>query len=221
VTPRAPGRRWLRLAPLLLAAASAASGSGPTDGSRNDRMEQALLAERVTSQALASDDVLLLAMAARLKLGLGDQPGLTAPRGRSGADKSGVHPRSAAALLQRARDRAQGRADLLALLEDIAQERPRGIEQGPRLHTTVAPALGTHTYRESFRPDEPATVLIAGDGDSNLDLYVFDAAGRRICASEKLDDVEVCRWRPPASGAYTIHVVNRGRADNRYELRSN
>jgi hypothetical protein len=34
--------------------------------------------------------------------------------------------------------------------------------------------------------------------------------------------VEVCRWQPQAGGgAHVIHVVNRGRAVNQYELRSN
>ena len=196
------------------------------DGLRmTERMALAVLAEQVSTQALARPDPLVLVMAARLKRlqGGSSSPGAPVDAGVAGrtAVKPGPHPRSAEALLARARALSIGRADLLALIDDVAQERPRGVEDGPRTRSGVAAPLATDTYREPFKAGEPAAVLIAGDGDSNLDLYVFDERGARICASERLDDVEVCRWQPRAAGRVMIHVVNRGRVDNRYELRSN
>lgn len=203
---------------LATTVAPVAAGDGTTPSAK---MDVAVLAERLTSHALATHDALALVMAARLKIMHPGHAAQGGPRGPAGAAKPGPHPRSAEALLERARTLARGQPALLELIDDTAADRPRGLVDGPRLHSAVAPPLATHTYREAFRSDEAATVLIAGDGDSNLDLYVFDEGGRRICSSEQLDDVEVCRWRPPAPGRYTIHIVNRGRADNRYELRSN
>jgi hypothetical protein len=213
--------RWLKLRLTVLLLVLTAGGTAAADA--RIPIEHWLLAEELTTLGLARQDALMLTMAARLKL---RHPGVLAPLPRGVAPGDGAaavrpHPRSAQALLQRARALAQGQPGLLGLIDDVAQDRPRGMEDGPRLHAAQAAAGGTDIYREAFRPGETAAVLIAGDGESNLDLYVFDAGGRRICASEKLDDVEVCRWQPLSGGRHVIHVVNRGRAVNRYEMRSN
>jgi hypothetical protein len=187
------------------------------------------LAERLTDQGLARDDALALIVAARMKLRYGgrevDRQPLR-PSGRAMAvtvalPRPAPHPRSATALLARARTLAAGRADLLALIDDAAQERARGNDDGPSQHTRVSVGHTTDTYRLRFRVGEPATVLISGDGGTNLDLYVFDGRGARVCAAEKLDDVEVCRWQPAANGDFTVQIVNRGRAENAYVMRSN
>jgi hypothetical protein len=191
-------------------------------------MDQAVLAEQLTSYALQHPDVATLIAAARLALRSAGRPVARKPVAPAGVvsaagplAKLAVHPRSAAALLARARGLAQGNAELLALIDDAALEQPRGTENGPKTHSMVAGARATNVYREQFSASEPATVLISGDGDTNLDLYVFDERGARICAAERLEDVEICRWQPQGNGTYSIHVVNRGTAENQYVMRSN
>jgi hypothetical protein len=222
--PAALNRRARRaLAGLLLGlhclAAPAADPAGAAQA-----MADAALAERLTSLALQQRDPLLLAMAARLQWRSAGRPTerrSQTPVRRPDPDAVVRHPRHPMALLALARSLARGRTELLALLDDVAQERPRGVEDGPRSQRVVAPPLAKQVYPEVFRPGEPARVLIAGDGQSNLDLYVFDEQGRRLCASEELDDVEECQWQPQQGRRFLIHVVNRGRTENQYHLRSN
>ncbi len=208
----------------LCGPSAAAPAVGPTRAV--PAIEQAVLAEQLTSHALAQPDVLTLVMAARLSTRSAGTPVARKPLASATNPapppaKPGPHPRSAAALLARARALAQGRADLLALIEDAAVERARGIEDGPKTSNGMAGARATVMYRERFKASERATVMISGDGDSNLDLYVYDERGARVCAAERLDDVEVCRWQPQGAGQYTIHVVNRGAVENSYVMRSN
>lgn len=209
-------------AALLGWAPSARAGSGSATAATSP-MERLVLAEELTTRGLASQDPLVLLMAARLKQLTPDREVQRPVLGAAtqARPRNAPAPRSAEALLARVRTLAAQRPDLLALAEDIAKERPRGLEGGPRTHRQVAAAAGTDTYIDNFRPGDSATVLITGDGESNLDLYVFDSGGRRICASEKLDDVEVCRWQPASPGRYRVQVVNRGRVENQYEMRSN
>jgi hypothetical protein len=62
-------------------------------------------------------------------------------------------------------------------------------------------------------------IEVKGDGDTDLDCYVYDLSGRLL---EKADDktdhcvIDVSRAR---SGNLRVHVVNLGNVYNRYELR--
>ena len=213
--------------PALAAAAAPAAAAPPA-------LDQLVLANRLAAYGLAQRDVLALITAAglmqrwpgqavsRTPVAVRGARGESTPPSTPGAAaKPAVHPRSAAGLLAQARQWAQGRADLLALIDDVAHQQWRGPTEGPRIHSRVATAHATDVYREQFKGGEPAVVMISGDGDSNLDLYVYNDRGTRLCASERLDDIEVCRWQPQGAGPFVIQIVNRGPGDNQYVMRSN
>jgi hypothetical protein len=76
-------------------------------------------------------------------------------------------------------------------------------------------------------------IVVAGDGDTDLDLYVFDRNGRVMGSDEDgarfgVDSDEVLEFYPadlaevifraPYTGTYRIKVVNLGSVYNRYLL---
>jgi hypothetical protein len=80
---------------------------------------------------------------------------------------------------------------------------------------------GRDLYQLTFRGGEPAEVRIAGDGGTNLDLFVYDSQQRLVCASRRADDREECSWQPVETAEFTIEVRNLGNRDNQYALWTN
>ena len=76
-------------------------------------------------------------------------------------------------------------------------------------------------FKTGFHPGQPAVVVVHGDGDTNLDLYVYDSQ-RRLVAKDT-GPTDRCRvsWTPQGDEPYTIRVVNRGGVPNRFRLRTN
>jgi hypothetical protein len=87
-------------------------------------------------------------------------------------------------------------------------------------NVAVIPAGGVHVYTEYFHKGEVVTVAVSGDGDTDLDLYVFGPRNPYVPLAADEDDTDDCvvRFRAPANGSYTLKVVNRGRLGNRYAI---
>lgn len=92
---------------------------------------------------------------------------------------------------------------------------------GPAFDNKRVEAYSSVTYREVFRGGELAIVSIAGDGDTDLDLFVYDAFGNLVAQGIGLTDRETVSWVPPSTGTYRIVVRNLGGVWNRYNLRMN
>ena len=73
-------------------------------------------------------------------------------------------------------------------------------------------------YTALFKGGEPAAVYVEGDGDTDLDLYVFDENANLIGKDE--DDTDEClvRFTPRWTGKFHIVVVNRGDVYNQFLL---
>jgi hypothetical protein len=82
-------------------------------------------------------------------------------------------------------------------------------------------ARGTDSYRISFKAGELAMIIVSGDGDTDLDLYVYDANGNLIGSDEDYSDDCVVSWVPKWTGMYTIKIKNRGNVYNRYVMVTN
>ena len=125
-----------------------------------------------------------------------------------------------AGILARAKQYAGDRKDLIAMADDVAASASRGRANGPGRSVTVVRTGATDVFTETFRGGEPAFVGISGDGDSDLDLYVYDENGNLICRSTTAGDDEACRWQPRWTGPFRIQVRNLGVA-NRYVIGTN
>ena len=82
-------------------------------------------------------------------------------------------------------------------------------------------AHSTNVYKEKFWGGEVAEVLVFGDGDTDLDLYIYDENGNLITSDTDYTDICICRWNPIWTGDFIIKVVNRGSVYNDYVIATN
>jgi hypothetical protein len=89
---------------------------------------------------------------------------------------------------------------------------------GPSCGTWSVNADEEHIYHVSFYGGELGRVRIQGDGDTDLDLYVYDEFGNLIDYDTRYSDYGVVVWEPRWTGSFTIRVVNLGDVYNRYTI---
>jgi hypothetical protein len=212
----------------IMAQAAAGKGSN-ADAAKATATSPAVQAVETvrTAEALgkygdAKKDPMALIQAAKMKKEAGEQA-LTLTRkgkGEAGKKEAKGADYSVDGMLARAKTLAAGRADLVALADDVAKSGARGAVGGPKSGRTVVKGGFTDQFVMKFEGGEPAAVQISGDGDSTLDLYVYDENGNRVCAAVGRGDDAICRWNPKWTGPFTVRVVNRGIA-NEYSIRTN
>jgi hypothetical protein len=79
----------------------------------------------------------------------------------------------------------------------------------------------TDVYNLSFIAGQEAIVDVKGDGDTDLDLYIYDSSGNLITKDEDYTDHCVARWTPKWTGKFTIKIKNRGGVPNSYVMTTN
>ena len=96
-----------------------------------------------------------------------------------------------------------------------------GAKGGPKGAEGVVKPLETDQFVVVFRGGELASVAVSGDGDTDLDLFVYDEFGNLVASDS--DDTDDClaAWVPRVNGRFIIHVVNRGLLSNAYGLITN
>jgi hypothetical protein len=96
-----------------------------------------------------------------------------------------------------------------------------GHVRGPQVGNARCEAYGSVTYHETFRGGEMAEFAIHGDGDTDLDLFVYDMDGRLIARVVGVTDRELVRWYVPQTATYRIEVNNIGNVWTRYGVGTN
>jgi hypothetical protein len=77
-------------------------------------------------------------------------------------------------------------------------------------------------YRTAtFRAGEVASIFVEGDGDTDLDLYVYDQNGNLVAYDDDLTDTCYVSWVPKWTGPFLIKIVNRGSVYNQFVLLTN
>ena len=167
-----------------------------------------------------------LVMAAKVLAGIGSQElkakpvTETDPKAPKDAPAKPVGPvASAKALLDEAKAMAKNDAAVVAMADKV--ELNRGAVGGPKRSTDVVKALSIDSFSIGFRGGEVARVAISGDGDTRLDLYVYDESGNLIDSRVGPGDDALCTWVPKWSGKFTIRIVNRGLVANQYVIATN
>jgi hypothetical protein len=89
---------------------------------------------------------------------------------------------------------------------------------GCKYTRTSVSANSTDVFRVTFRGGELAIIRVSGDGDTDLDLYVYDENDRLIARDDDSSDECIVSWTPRWTGSFKIKVVNRGRVYNEYVL---
>ena len=199
-------------------------GSSP----RTEAVAQAALADQVARHADRTRDVLAMIAAERMLGQTG--PRAVNPEMRTEGKPKATDPKAGAGttrdttlsgMLTRARQYAGGRHDLNGLVDDLEKTSAKVRKDGPaRFAARIGDGV-SDVYTLSFRAEEPVMVAITGEGVSDLDLFVEDEAGNRVCASTGAGDDEICRWMPRRNGNFRVRVRNLGAVYNEYRLWSN
>lgn len=127
-------------------------------------------------------------------------------------------------VLADARAFADGDSNLLALIDNIdaeAKGAQRGNINGPSRDYAAVNGKSYMDYTASFVANQLAEVLVSGDGDTDLDLYVYDSNGNLIASDTDYSDDCYVRWVPAWTGRYTVRIVNRGPVYNRFVILTN
>lgn len=119
---------------------------------------------------------------------------------------------------------ADGDQTILSIIKSIEPTRgPTG--KGPIHHYDYVKPRGTDVYTINLQQDKDTLVmfLVEGDGDTILELYVYDSedvlVGSDIAENET--SVLMVSFVPRSTGKYKLKIVNRGNVYNRYLLASN
>ncbi len=92
-------------------------------------------------------------------------------------------------------------------------------EGGPKSQTTRVAAYSTDVYKVDCWGGEVTAIRIQGDGDTDLDLYVYDERGNLVDSGTGYSDFEEVQILPHYRQTLTIRVVNRGNVYNEYSIR--
>lgn len=116
---------------------------------------------------------------------------------------------------------ADGDEHYLALIDNLKNSKTRGATKNYATHYDCVSGNSTDSYTIRFRGNEIACVVVSGDGDTDLDLYVYDQNGNLITKDIDYSDDCVVTWTPAWTGSFTIKIKNRGRISNCYTMAVN
>ena len=127
-------------------------------------------------------------------------------------------------VLAKAKEFSDGDEALLKLIAQVEEESKgshRGAVNGPSRTVEIVGAHSTDTYQISFVAGYLAEILVSGDGDTDLDLYVYDSNGNLIASDSDYSDDCYVNWVPAWTGRFIIKIVNRGSVYNKYVMLTN
>lgn len=140
--------------------------------------------------------------------------------GAMGGEKSGERITDAEQMLARARAMAPDDEAVEALATRVEQRlaAAKGAVGGPGIHCdrVLAGYTDTYTNQWTFRGGEPAEMIVEGDGDTDLDCWVYDENGNLISSDTDLTDLCVMAWQPRWTGPFSLKVENFGSVWNGY-----
>jgi hypothetical protein len=135
----------------------------------------------------------------------GEAPAADAqPTARPVTDPQALYAEAAAAARAASNEPLAGQIELQAQAAASRQSVPgSGGEHADRVNPH-----STDVYRVRFRGGEMAAATAVADPEYDIDLYVYDDAGRLTAYDNDLTSVGVCLWNPPSTGEYTLKVRN-------------
>jgi hypothetical protein len=108
---------------------------------------------------------------------------------------------------------------LVAVVALVPKVGLAGSKDGPRRWTKVVPKNSDLVYKivyvQSNEPSKAAAEFaVIGDGNTDVDIEVYDAAGKLVSKDDGFTDLGLVRWRPASTQEFTIRVKNLGSEDN-------
>ena len=135
-------------------------------------------------------------------------------------------------LLADAKEMAGKDKTLLALIKKTEKEveesiktkgsvQQRNAVDGPYYVEDRVYSNSSERYSCKFWSNQLAEVAIVGDGDTDLDLYIYDSNGNLITKDDSTSRNAYCSWIPAWTDTFVIKVVNRGSVYNDFILVTN
>lgn len=120
-------------------------------------------------------------------------------------------------------------AAIMARIENIKNrqammaemEGTRGAVGGAQVLSDMVYANGEQMFFCDFYAHQVAMVALVGDGDSDLDLVIYDQNMNVVTSDEGYDFDCLCTWTPAWTGRFYMKIVNRGNVYNRFTLATN
>lgn len=104
----------------------------------------------------------------------------------------------------------------------FAPVRADGDDDRPALQdvrgTHRVEAGGSNTHRMRVRRGQNVRVVVRGEGDANLDLFVYDPYGVEVARDTRTTGESVAYFRANAGGTFSMRVTNLGDVWNQYSL---
>jgi hypothetical protein len=215
------------------AAKGASRGAASTSSPAIRAVDDIALAQQLADLGQRTNSPLALAAAAQIVLNTPTRPfegqseGGTQPATTDRTGK-GAPPRlqlDANQLLTQARNMPGANQNITGIIQQLqsrAGATARGAlggPQGPHYDRVLAGA--TDTYRITFRGGEPAAIRVRGDGDTDLDCYVYDQNGRLVAVDDDTTDYCVLNWYPGSTGTHRLEIRNLRDVYNAYVLTTN
>lgn len=106
--------------------------------------------------------------------------------------------------------------NLLAIIESLsdAAEASKGSVNGPGSISRRIDAYSSRTFRFTLRGDEYTRIDVRGDGDTDLDCWLYDENGNEVDSDLDYTDWCILEVRPRWTGAFRLRVSNLGRVWN-------
>lgn len=123
------------------------------------------------------------------------------------------------ALLEEAKKLSKNDPAVVTLANSV--ELTRGVSGGAQFQLNALSPRATAHYRFTFKGGEFALVTVAGDGDTRLDLNIFDENNQLVTSRAGPGDKRLATWVPNRTGVFTIQIVNQGTRWNWYALATN
>jgi hypothetical protein len=96
-----------------------------------------------------------------------------------------------------------------------------GAERGPLRYAASVARGAVRQHALYFRGPGAAVLQLRGDGGSNLDFALYNAAGDLVAQDEHPSDVATLHWYVPHTQTLTLVVRNRGPRRNAYYVVTN
>lgn len=206
----------------MTAAAYAANDDAKKGTERNETSAQIELAGNLVDYGYANNDALALIQAVKIYQKLNLTEGLNWDKSQEKANakepkKEGRGEFSIEKLLDDATTFADGDKTILALIKDCRKQ-TRSPEGGPLYGTDRVYSHSSISYTCTLKGGEITNIELKGDGDTDLDLYVYDMYGNLIAYDESYGDYCAVSIAVYYTSKFTIKVVNRGNVYNDFAI---
>jgi hypothetical protein len=192
-------------------------------------VEDVHLASRLASWARQAKSAQGLVLAAQIlsSAGAHEGPADKTSEGKGSSTGSAVASKTdkpeftTAALLDEARSLAGPDQAIQAQIAQVASREGKGRKGGAIAHTDRVNAGATDVYTITFRGGEAARVVVRGDGDTTLGLFIYDQNGNEVCQDNDNSDGKYCSWTPAWTGTFKVKIHNDGDVYNKYRIATN